>query len=422
MTSSETAPENPRVEQLKKRLASRVQKNRKLLEIVRKLRSSLKNAGAKAETHKLNGPVNRYLRFSQLAADAAEELAADVAVAHGVQSLPAAWMVAKQTGARLFCDVIEIPSFHDRVLTRNWHVTNTEFLDCAFEGYLRKCHGLLTIGPTLGKAISHYGPPVTVVQNYRYAETPKRSGRLREMCKLSEGDRLVLTMSKTVHGLEEVVHALELLPDDIHLATLGRPHPQSYEDTINALIAERGLARRVHIFDQVPYEELTSVASGADGGLIVRDPAIRNNYVSLPNRIFDYMFSGVPVCVSAEIPDIVSVVTEWDMGALVDTLTPVGWAGAIDTVLRRSEEMRLNALRAAQALTWESREPVLFEALGYPRSVTYFGMIDLRGNNRTMRMAKSFAGYGTKVSICCVGKTPPTETEAQRYHFHIFDA
>jgi hypothetical protein len=115
MTSSETAPENPRVEQLKKRLASRVEKNRKLLEIVRKLRSSLKNAGAKAETHKLNGPVNRYLRFSQLAADAAEELAADVAVAHGVQSLPAAWMVAKQTGARLFCDVIEIPSFHDRI-------------------------------------------------------------------------------------------------------------------------------------------------------------------------------------------------------------------------------------------------------------------------------------------------------------------
>ena len=60
-------------------------------------------------------PVDWCLRFARRAFDAAEVLKADVYVAHGVQALPAADMVARATGGRLICDGIEIPAFASRI-------------------------------------------------------------------------------------------------------------------------------------------------------------------------------------------------------------------------------------------------------------------------------------------------------------------
>src|SRR5215218_5597143 len=165
-------------------------------------------------------------------------------VAHGVQALPAAEIVAGRCGARLFCDVIEIPSFEDRVLESQWHPTNIRFLDLAFEKYLMECDGLLTVGPSLGKAIEHFGAPVRVVQNYRYAETLQPSNRLRERCGLSPDERLVLSISTTANGFEDVLGALASLPETVHLATLGRFVPHSYEQTILRLIEEMELGSR----------------------------------------------------------------------------------------------------------------------------------------------------------------------------------
>jgi glycosyltransferase involved in cell wall biosynthesis len=359
---------------------------------------------AVATDYRRNLPVNRYLEFARAVYEAAERLRADVHVAHGVQALPAADIVARSVGGRVFCDAIEIPSFASRSIV-TWDAVNLAFLDLAFESYLRRCDGILTVGWALATELKRFGPPVHVIPNYRFAERLTPSNQLRERCGLGPGRQLVLAISTIASGLETVVEALALLPAHVHLAVVGRIVPGAYLEQIQGLVRAHKLERRFHLFDQVPYDQLTATASGADVGLIVLDPAIPNHKLSLPNRVFDYMASALPVC-SPDIADISRILRDYDMGVMVNQLDAAGWAGAITSALACKEEMRANALAASREMVWEMLEEPLYEALGQPARVAYFGNVDLTKNNRTMRMATSLAKRGTAVTICTYGEAP----------------
>jgi glycosyltransferase involved in cell wall biosynthesis len=390
-------------ERLNIKIAKTDQTIKLLRERLQTQRSRIEQLAQIAARYSTNGPTNGILRFARQAYEAAEVLRAEVHIAHGVPALPAADMVARTTGGRLICDVIEIPSFVGRC---RWHPTNLAFLDLAFESYLRRCDGLLTVGWALKGEIEQYGPPVHVIPNYRRAESLVPSTRLRERCGLGPGDVLLLMLSSNASGMEAVIESLLLLPPNLHLAVVGWIVPAAYRERILALVREHGLEPRFHLFGPVPYDELTGTASGADLGLIVRDPAIPNNRVSLPNRIFDYMFSGLPVC-CPDIADISRILREREMGVVVTRPDAQGWAGAIMAALARKEEMRVNALAASREMVWERLEEPLHEALGRPSSVTYFGYNDLTRNNRTLRMAASLAKRGTAVTICTYSDGPP---------------
>lgn len=407
-------------EKRKETVERQVERNQKLQESIKKLREANATLRSRIERTRPFFAVNRYLEFMLRAREHAEQLQSDVYVAHGVQALPAAHALAHETSGKFASDVIEVPSFLKRVVPSAWDRDVTTFLDFGFESYLRQCDFMMTVGPSLAGEISGFGPPVTVIQNYRWAEERVKSDKLREWCGLAPDDRLLLCLSLTVHGFEDVLDALLKLPPNIHLATMGRFAPKEYAEAMRELAQTHPAAKRVHLFDAVPYKDLTSIASGADVGLIVRDPSYLNNRVSLPNRIFDYMFSGVPVCVSSEITDIIDIVREYDMGAPVQELSADGWAAAITEVLSRSETMKANALAASKVLTWESREPVLFEALQRPTSVCFMGVNDLRKNNRTLRMAQSLAAKGVKVNILTCGK-PDEDFTCAFADVHVLD-
>jgi glycosyltransferase involved in cell wall biosynthesis len=251
---------------------------------------------------------------------------------------------------------------------------------------------------------------VTVIQNYRYNEPLERSNELRQWCGLKKNDRLVLAISTITSGFDAVLEGVAELPEHIHLATIGRFVPSTYEHHVGKRTDELHIGGRVHRLGEVPYAELTRIASGADVGLIVRDPDIGNNYVSLPNRVFDYMASGVPIC-APNIPDIVEILETYKCGSVVENLSSEGWARAIKQTLEEQAKMSENALTAAGQLTWESREDLLYHSLGCPRSVVFLGIGKLFKNNRTQRMALSLAQRNVKVKICATSEIPDAEAQ-----------
>jgi len=386
--------------------------------LVGRARGEARGVKRRAAFYRENRRVNQVLRLARRAHEAATALAAEVHVAHDVLALPAADMVARAVGGLLVCDAVEIPALVGRNPSTQaaWHPTGLAFADHAFESYLRRCDVILTIGWALAAELGRLGPPVHVIPNYRRAQTLAPSPRLRERCGLGPGDALVLVISKITDSLEEVLGGLALLPGHVHLAVMGRLYPEAYRARIEGLIKERRLARRVHLLEPVPYAELGGTAAGADLGLIVRDTGIVNNRVSLPNRIFDYMAAGLPVC-SPDIPDIARILRDHDMGVVLDATDPQAWARAIRAALARRQEMHVNALAAARAMVWENLEEPLFAALGRPRSVSFYGFYDLTRNNRTLRMAASLARRGTAVTICTPSAGPaPAVADGVRFH------
>jgi tetratricopeptide (TPR) repeat protein len=355
--------------------------------------------------------------FAERILQAKDELRADAYVAHLERALPGLARLSQLVGGRLFCDVVEIPSLRDQTIPVDWPDPVVTLLDSAFERLLEQCHALLTIGPTLGDRLMQYGPPVHVIENYRPLQPLVASNVLRQMCAIGERETLILALSRQVSGFEDVVDCMSLLPLDVHLAVVGPFVPRDYDTAIRQLVADRRLDNRVHFFDVVPYEELTATASGADVGLIVRDPKILNNYVSLPNRVFDYVCSGLPIC-APDIPDIKSYLQRYGLGEVVDEPNAAGWAAAISKALQQRDELRQNALRAAAELTWESREERLCRIFDGMERVVFADYGPLHLNNRTLRMCQSLRQRGHRVAICTVApKDPPTLVPGIEYHF-----
>lgn len=378
----------------------------------------------------LAGESAALLRYRMFACEAdalGDRLAADAYIAHGVSALPAADIVAHHHGGRVYCDAIEYPSFAKLAVPVSWHPVNVRLLDRAFDAYLAQCDGILTVGWALGKELEAYGPPVAVIPNYRYRDglegqaAQAKPTRLRKMCDAAPDDILVVSVSTVATGMEAVLEALGNLPKNVRLAQIGPVVPAAYDEAIKAKVAAMGLEDRVHFFDFFPYSELLEILAGADLGLIVRDPAILNNYISLPNRVFDLLFAGVPMC-AGQMPDIVRIIEEHDVGAVADPLTSEGWTAAIQAVLDRAPDMRRNAFAAAADMTWESIEGPLFEALGAPQSVTIFGLKDLGANNRTLRIARSLEARGVAVKICSSGFKGDWPEDYPGEHVHLYSA
>jgi glycosyltransferase involved in cell wall biosynthesis len=341
-----------------------------------------------------------------------------------VEALPAAEIVAKTVGGRVYCDVVETPSFAERSVKYDWPPTNLALLNHAFDSYLRSADGLSTIGWALGNELRQYGPPVTVIPNYRNGEELRPSTELREWCGLAPGDVLLLASSAICGGFEPVVAALKLLPNNVHLATLGTI-VKDYREKIEAYPAAIGVRDRVHFFDPVDYARLTTVASGANLGLMALDPAMRNDRLSLPNRLFDCLAAGLPV-VTPAVSDITRIICERQIGVTVVRNEPECWAESLRVALLQEHEMRPRVLEASKELVWASLGDELHAAYGRPASVTIFGYTNLVDHQRTLRMADTLIKRGAAVTICCprYQQENPEAIPAIRYVFtpHPFSA
>jgi glycosyltransferase involved in cell wall biosynthesis len=197
---------------------------------------------------------------------------------------------------------------------------------------------------------------------------------------------------------EQVLESLLLLPENYYLATLGKITPASYFSEIQMLVKKMKLDKRVIFFDPVPYNQLSSYASGADVGLIVRDIRIPNNHVSLPNRLFDYIAAKVPIC-SSPIPHIEKIIRQYNIGEIFINNEPLHIAETILSAIEKSDIFRKGIEKAALELTWEKKEKQFLNFLNSPETVTILGIKNLTKNNRAKRMAMTLALNGTKVNI-----------------------
>ena len=121
------------------------------------------------------------------------------------------------------------------------------------------------------------------------------------------------------------------------------------------------LPGRMHFLDWMPPEQLRAVTASADvGGLFYRHIGRHNDYAA-PNKLFDYIQARVPVLASP-LPEISRVVTEYEIGDLIETHDPEHIASKIREMLGDAERLakwKENLNLAAQKLCWESEREVL---------------------------------------------------------------
>ena len=225
---------------------------------------------------------------------------------------------------------------------------------------------VIVVGGLIGEWYEEeYGlDDVAVVRNIppRFELGTQPSDRLREELGIPT-DALVFLYQGGIHdgrGIAVLLDAFARVGDDRHMVFLG---DGGMVEQVRDAASRRS---NIHHLPAVPPDVLSSYTVGADVGMSIIENISLSYYYSLPNKLFEYLQSGLPV-VSSDFPEVERLNERYDFG----WLTPVdadSVAAIVSTVTADElEAKRVNSEAAARALSWPDEQKVLVDT--YRRAI-----------------------------------------------------
>lgn len=231
-----------------------------------------------------------------------------------------------------------------------------------------RCAGVITVSPPIVDELRrrYRLSEVTLIRNVPPYKTVTKTNRLREFLGLAPEVRVVLYQGylQPNRGLDRLIRAASYLEPNTVIVMMGK-NRKTTQSQLEALIASEGVADRVKIIPPVPYAELLEWTSSADIGVNVASPDYSMNVrFFLPNKLFEYLMSGVPVLTSP-LPAMVEVVQTHDAGRVLPSLEPADIGRAINSMLEDPESlarMSRNAIAATrEEYNWEKERSKLID-------------------------------------------------------------
>ncbi len=297
-----------------------------------------------------------YLRALPIVA----RLKGDVFHSQDVYSLPVAYLGSRTSGARLIYDVHEYyigtPALADRFLERTiWGTIEGAFI--------READRVITVCDSIADVLrERYGiPRPRVVRNLPRLRHVPRTDALRRWLGIPDEEPVLVYQGviQRGRGLFVAIEALRRLKRGV-LVFLG---DGALRDEVREYAVRAGIEDRVFLSGWVPLEKLPIYTASADVGLCLIEDLGYSYYVSLPNKLFQYIMAGVPVLAS-DFPEIGKVVREAGVGLLADPSDPEDVAAKARRLLEDRglwERCSKNAEKAAEVYNWEKEKERLVE-------------------------------------------------------------
>lgn len=158
-------------------------------------------------------------------------------------------------------------------------------------------------------------------------------------------------------GIEEAILAMHHL-ENVTLAIIGIG---DHFESCRKLVIDEGLSGKITIIGRVPFSELQKITRFATIGLTVEKDMGLNYRFALPNKLFDYIQSEVPILASS-LPEIKRIVEDYSVGYIISDTTPENIAKGITTMLNEVEsyqQWKDNCRKAKKELCWENEQKVI---------------------------------------------------------------
>ena len=159
-----------------------------------------------------------------------------------------------------------------------------------------------------------------------------------------------------IRGIREIIKVLEEAPET-QLNLAGNFSPSSLRDEFVNL----DVWNRVNEFGQVDRPGVIKILNESKLGMVTLHP--RDNYLdSLPIKMFEYMYAGIPV-IASNFPLWIKIINENNCGICVDPFDIKATKQAVEELLsndKLAEEMGLNGRDAVlKQFNWEIEEKKL---------------------------------------------------------------
>lgn len=275
---------------------------------------------------------------------------------HSLATLPLAWVLSVRHGALLIYDTHELET--ETVASRGVQGAIYRILERLF---IFRVDATFCVSGAISRWYAdRYGIAAPlVIRNVPAAaplNTAEHSG-LRDIFGIPPDELLFLYLGLIGPGrrIEQLLRVFENLDDSRHIVFMGYG---PLEPMVKEAAARRA---NVHFHHAVPPDEVPRYAASADVGICGGENVCLSYYLSLPNKLFEYVRAGLPIMVP-DWPEMRSIVREHDCGWVVGE-TQDSWGSAIGSLTRAEVDRVAAASRAVSArFSWATEEERLLSA------------------------------------------------------------
>jgi len=292
-----------------------------------------------------------YLLFSKV----------DLIFSNDLDTLPAAYLASKFRKKKLIYDTheyfTETPELQNRPQTKAIWKTLEKLI-------FPHLTAIITVNESIARLYSEeYHKDVAVCRNIPLTHTPEHLKSRKELG-LPENKHILILQGAGINvqrGAEEALLAMKFIENAVLLIVGGG-------DVIPVLIKmvdENKLEDKVIFKPKMAFAELRQYTMNSDLGLALDKDTNLNYHFSLPNKLFDYIHSGIPV-LSSELVELKQIIDHYNIGYFIQKHEPEHIAEVINRIFsdpKRLEVLTQNTRKATSELCWENEEKVLISII-----------------------------------------------------------
>lgn len=297
----------------------------------------------------LRGRLNRIFRTTQKVLKKALALQADVYHLHDPELIPVGVKLKKQGKVVIFDSHEDVPK---QLMSKPYlHPLVRRSVSLAFAYYerkaCRKLDAIITATPFIRDKFMAINPRALDINNFPMV------GELDAMVPWDKKQSEVCYVGgiTSIRGIREVVRSLESLQSPARLNLVGRFNQASVEAEVKQ---SKGWSS-VNECGQLGRVEVREVLGRSMAGLVTFLP-LPNHVDAQPNKMFEYMSSGIPV-IASNFPLWREIIEGSQCGLCVDPQDPQAIAKAIDYLVsnpEKAEQMGRNGQKAVnERYNWD---------------------------------------------------------------------
>lgn len=219
---------------------------------------------------------------------------------------------------------------------------------------------LLTVNNSIATIYkSLYGKDFKVVRNIPDNKVPEKLKTKKELG-LPEDKFIIILQGAGINmdrGAEELIESFKLLDERFFLLIIGSG---DVWQKLVKLSSNEKLISKVRLIERLPKSELMHYTYNATIGVSIDKSTNLNYYNSLPNKVFDYAYAGLPILAS-NLPEIAFLVNKYQIGLIINSHEPSAIAQGINEMISSSNFLKWkeNCKELIRENNWEIERQVL---------------------------------------------------------------
>ena len=182
------------------------------------------------------------------------------------------------------------------------------------------------------------------------------SNILRHKFSLHNNEIIFIYLGVLHHGrgIEMILNVFSRVQDDKHVIFMG------YGNLESLIISYANKYKNIHFHDAVSPNDVLTYTQCADIGICLIENVCLSYYLSLPNKLFEYIMAGIPV-ISSNFPEMNRIINESQAGWTIEPKEDLLYNFVQEISLDKISAKRMHTINYRQTIGWHQEEKSILE-------------------------------------------------------------